>query len=144
MITSSAISFDWSRVENKLDGTVASIGETSLGTLPDLLIKSISCDKQCEKIYYPYANNKSIYYPTGMVGPVIKLVCATSNVPAWREVYTNDVLTVKAFGFPTWNTILKVGSEWWVDIKSGDLQSGKVTDTGIRVTYSLDLYRRSV
>jgi hypothetical protein len=145
MITSSAIQFEHRRIGNSIDSEGAvTTGETVLTTLPDILIKSISCDKQCEKIYYPYGNQSSIYYPTGMIGPVIKIIGYTDDMTTWRTVFTNDILRVKAFGFPTWNTILDIDTDWWLDVKSLDTGPGHVKDGKIHFSISLDMYKRTV
>lgn len=142
MLTCNAISFELYRMENTLVNNAMTTTETSHGILPNLLINSISIDKQAVKIYYPYGNQKSIYDPTGMQGPVLKLKGYTTDLAAWREVYTNDILRVIAFEFPIWNVEVNVGSDWWVDIKTMDASVGHVHNGEIHFMIEIDLYKR--
>jgi hypothetical protein len=139
MITCNAISFEHTRIETVLNGASVETSEVSYGTLPDLAIFSIAVDKQVVKIYYPFGNTSSVYVTLGMVGPTIKLVGHTENITPWNALFANDILTVAAFGFPTWATIMPVGSKWWVDIKSKDTQSGR----RMRYEVSLDMVKLS-
>ena len=129
---------------NAMDGTQYTTGEVDFGTLPILLIRSLTIDKQTVKIYYPYSTQKAIYYPTGMQGPVVKLKGHTPNITPWREVYSNDILTVEEFGFPSWSVTLYDGSQWWVDIKEFDTGPGRKHNGEIRFDINIDLYFRGV
>jgi hypothetical protein len=144
MITSSGIIFSHSRIESILQGGKYVSSLTSLGTLPIIAISEISVDKQAVKVYYPYGNTKSIYMPTGMNGPIVRLVAHCENIGEWSDVFTNDILTVSSFGFPTWEVILQTGSSWWVDITTKESQSGKRKNSAIRYELTINLYKREM
>jgi len=157
MQTSSGITFKHLRIENtKSASGDFEIGATTyLSTLPPLGIHELIIDKRAIKIYMPYGRNESIYYPTGMEGPVIKLVgscTAATHYDAWEQVYANDILQVIDFSYPTYNDIIGASStenpsadidEWWVDIVEMDIQPGFVFDNNVRYIVNLDLYRKS-
>lgn len=145
--TYSYIVFNHYRNENMLD-TVSgefSVGATSdLGTLQPVGIKQIIISKEAQKEYVPYGNQKSYYLPTGMIGPVVKLICAVGHHEDWEEVYSNDYLTIVNFDFPTWSWTLTTGTSWWVDSISLDARPGARVGDHLRYEMTLDLYKRTV
>lgn len=145
--TCNCITFYHYRNENMLnkDSGEFSVGATTdLGQLPLLAIKQIIISKEAQKEYVPYGNQKSYYLPTGMVGPVVKLVCSVHDHTEWDEVYTNDYLSIVGFDFPSWSWTLSVGSTWWVDAISCDSKPGFREGDHLRYEVTLDLYKRTV
>jgi len=145
--TCSGIVFHHYRNENMLDKVSGefSVGATTdLGALEVLGIKHIIISKEAQKEYVPYGNQKSYYLPTGMVGPVVKLVCAVHDHADWATVYSNDYLLITGFDFPTWNWTLEVGSSWWVDSISLDAKPGSRYGNKLIYEMTLDLYKRTV
>lgn len=163
MITASAISFGHGRLAPTKVGQEYKVEEvTTMADLPLIHINSISVSKQAQKVYYPYDNTKSVYQPLGMVGPVVRLIGGASansqslfdddRVYTLEEyqlsknvmtgLYTNDILTVKAFGFPTWNATLSVGSQWWVDTVDYKTKSGSIKEGKVKYEIELNLYKR--
>lgn len=142
MQTSNAILFKHSRIESVLVNDEYTTTEVSYGNLPLFYPKSISVDKQTIKIYYPYSNQKAIYYVTGQQ-KVVKLKGWVASLDEWREVFTNDILTIEEFVYPTWNVILGASTDWWVDIKTLDTSSGRANNGALYFSVELDLNERS-
>jgi len=119
-----------------------------IGVLDLFKIKSISIGKEAVKEYVVFGNQKSYYIPTGMNGPMVKLVGSvprepTSGYVPWNEVYSNDYLKVIEFGFPTWAQTLSVDTKWWVDSISLDTSTAHVYNGKIRYECTLDLYKQT-
>jgi len=141
----SGILFTHHRIESMMIGNEFNIGEGSeLGDLPILGIHQIVINKQAVKTYTPYGNQKSYYLPTGMQGPMVTLTCSVDDIEPWEDVYTNDYLTIKEFGYPTYNRTLEVGSDWWVDTITDDAKMGYIKEGNIRYGLTLELYKRTV
>jgi hypothetical protein len=119
------------------------ISDEVIGSLPTLMMKQIAIDKQANKVYVPYGNQKSYYLPIGMVGPTVKIVGYINDASYWDDVYTNDYLTVEEFGYPTYSRTLSVDSEWWIDNISFDAKTGYVHNGKIRYDLEMDIYLKT-
>jgi len=143
MITANAILFHHFRNENMMDDSEFVTNTTDIGELSLFRIKNIMVSKESIKKYMPYGNQKSFFLPTGMVGPIVKLIGLIDRTD-WDQVYTNDYLSIVQFGFTTWAKTLTVGTTWWIDNISLDAKPGGVYDGNIRYECTLDLHKRTV
>jgi hypothetical protein len=119
-------------------------GINNIGDLPTLGIHDFYLDKRAIKVYTPYAMNKSMYLPYGIDGPKVKIVgshLAVADYTAWKEVYANDILLVKEFGYPSYAFFKEAPAQWWIDSIEVDTQAGWRQGSGIRYTINLDLYK---
>lgn len=164
MITSNYIVFSHGRLGTQKVGQSVVTGPIAIKTLPVFAIKSIAVSKQAVKEYLPYDNTKSMYLPTAMIGPTIKMICEVeateqnllddSKIYTLQEyqlgsatadgIYTNDILTVVSFGYPTWNAVLYNGSQWWVDTITYTAKVGSRRHGTVSHEIELTIYRRDV
>lgn len=144
-ITSNGITFRHYRIDNTLN-TSGEFGTRtqSFGTLPTAMIKDLSIGKEAEKKYIPYESQKSLYLPTGMIGPMVKMILSLDRTTGWNNVYTNDILEVAEFGFPTYAITLGVGTRWWVNAISIETSTGKIYNGKIRYSCDIDLIKQTV
>lgn len=145
MQTAQAIAVHHYRNDYVVVGEEFILAPTSdLGELPPLWIKSLSIDKTSQKVYSVESRRKTTYIPTGMVGPQVQLICSCTCDLDDYDLFTNDILQVVAFGFPTWAKILKVNSTWWIDTYSCTASVEKPPRGGkIRYEVNLTLYKRA-
>lgn len=143
MITANGITFAHHRIENMMDGEEFKISQGDLGALPTLMIKQIAIDKQANKVYVPYGNQKSYYLPIGMNGPIVKIIGYVNDATLWDGVFTNDYLSVTEFGYPTYARTIAVASEWWIDNVNFDAKTGYVYNGKIRYDLNLDIYKKT-
>lgn len=141
-----SITFNQYRIETIVSGGNVTANTPVLkNTLRDLFIHDYSISKQVIKIYYPYGQEKAVYYPTGIEGPVIKMVCTCNNVgdiTQWNEVYANDYLKVMINShIGTYG--LGVNTIWWIDNIEIDAGPGSVVDGSVNYKINLDLYKKS-
>jgi hypothetical protein len=143
-----AIVFSQNRIVSTLekDGECHPEEVVITATLPTLYIfaDGLSIDKLAVKKYFPWDNNKSIYEPMGMTGPVVTIrgYIAPAGLTLWKEVYSNDILTVKSFDNIIWNVTLAPDSEWWVDTSSRDTRTGRRQNLSMRYDWNLTLHRK--
>jgi hypothetical protein len=163
MITANGILFHHYRIETSKTGQAITSASADLLELPIFLIKSISVSKQAVKTYIPLDATKSIYLPSAMIGPVVKLLCEveadkqsqlddetytleqyqTGNITV-NGLYSNDILVIVQFGFPTWNAILSEGSQWWVDTVDYTSKPGTKRRGKLFYEIELTIYRRDL
>lgn len=141
------ITFDQYRITTTKDGggNVTINSPVKQNTLTELYIIDYSISKQVIKIYNPYGQERAVYYPTGITGPSINMVCKcnnTGNYTQWNEVYANDYLTVISNShIGTYG--LDVGTIWWIDNIEIDAGPGCVSDSCVNYKITLDLYKKS-
>jgi hypothetical protein len=127
-----------------MDGEQFKINQGNFGNLPELHVYGIVVDKTAVKEYLPYSNQQSNYLPTGMQGPMVKLLGSIDDLTPWLELYSNDYLKVVSFT-PTnpFQTTLYVDSQWWVDTISDDTKPGFRRGSKMRYELSLDIYLKT-